>query len=235
MGRRAGTGSEGRGQATRRVVVLALPEVDLLDFAGPHEVFFVANRTLMRSAEGRRAYQVELVSASPTATVMTACGLTVEAHHRLDEDAGPIDTLLVPAAAGAFVLAGRPDLLDAVRRLAARSRRVASVCAGAFILAAAGLLNGRRATTHWAGCTQLARDYPLVEVDPDPIFVRDGNVYTSAGSTAGMDLTLALVEEDYGREAAISVARQLVMFVRRPGGQSQFSQVLERFPFDFGG
>ncbi len=110
-----------------------------------------------------------------------------------------------------------------LRLAARRCRRVCSVCTGAFLLARAGLLDGRRATTHWAACAALARNYPSIEVDPDPIFVRDGNVYTSAGVTAGIDLALALVEEDLGRQAALDVARSLVLFVRRPGGQAQFS------------
>jgi transcriptional regulator GlxA family with amidase domain len=117
-------------------------------------------------------------------------------------------------------------LLDGVRRLAPRSRRVTSVCTGAFILAEAGLLDGRRATTHWSVCDTLAARYPAVTVDPDPIFVRDGNVYTSAGVTAGMDLALALVEDDLGRDIALAVARRLVLFLRRPGNQSQFSAQL---------
>ncbi len=114
-------------------------------------------------------------------------------------------------------------LTDWLRLAARRSRRVTSVCTGAFLLARAGLLDGRRATTHWNACDALARHYPSIEVEPDPIFVRDGNVYTSAGVTAGIDLALALVEEDLGREAALTVARDLVLFIRRPGGQAQFS------------
>jgi len=122
-----------------------------------------------------------------------------------------------------------------VRRLASRSRRVTSVCTGAFLLGATGLLDGRRATTHWSRCDELAREYPNVTVDADPIFVRDGNVWTSAGVTAGMDLALALVEEDLGREVALAVSRWLVVFVQRSGGQSQFSsqlaaQLAERRP-----
>ena len=117
-------------------------------------------------------------------------------------------------------------MIDWLRLAARRSRRVASVCTGAFLLARAGLLDGRRATTHWASCDALARNYPAVTVDPDPIFVRDGNVYTSAGVTAGIDLALALVEEDLGRRAALDVARSLVLFIRRPGGQAQFSSGL---------
>ena len=139
---------------------------------------------------------------------------------------GPIDTLVVVGGEGARIGANDPELVTAVRRLARHSRRVASVCTGAYVLAAAGLLDGRRATTHWAWCDDFARTYPDVTVDADPIFVRDGQVWTSAGVTAGMDLALALVDDDLGRDVALMTARQLVLFVQRPGGQSQFSAQL---------
>jgi transcriptional regulator GlxA family with amidase domain len=122
--------------------------------------------------------------------------------------------------------AGDPKLVDSIRRLALVSRRVTSVCSGAFLLAAAGLLDGRRATTHWAECEVLGRTYPEVTVDPDAIYVQDGNVWTSAGVTAGIDLALALVADDHGRKAAATVARRLVVYLRRSGGQAQFSALL---------
>ena len=135
-----------------------------------------------------------------------------------------LDTLLVAGgSARAVIGAARPDLLAWLRRMAPRVRRIGSVCTGAFLLAEAGLLDGRRATTHWNGTDRLARDYPSVKVDPDAIWVRDGNVFTSAGVTAGIDLALALVEEDLGRPLALAVARRMVVFLKRPGGQSQFS------------
>jgi transcriptional regulator GlxA family with amidase domain len=151
------------------------------------------------------------------------------------EVSGGIDTLLVAGGIGAPRAAADRALIGWLRRIAPRARRLGSVCTGAFLLAEAGLLDGRRATTHWRFCRQLAERYPRVAVDPDPIFVRDRRVYTSAGVTAGMDLALALVEEDHGREVALGVARQLVMFLKRPGGQSQFSvplmaQAAERQP-----
>jgi len=138
----------------------------------------------------------------------------------------PVDTLLI-AGGWSYVAAMRSDELVAqVRRLAAGARRVGSVCSGAFVLAAARLLEGRSATTHWAVCDQLAHDFPDISVEPDRIFVQDGNVFTSAGVTAGMDLALALVEADHGAEVARSVARWMVLFLQRPGGQSQFSERL---------
>jgi transcriptional regulator GlxA family with amidase domain len=137
-----------------------------------------------------------------------------------------VDTLLVAGGRGARRAAQDPALLSWLTRIAPRVRRLGSVCTGSFILAAAGLLDGKRATTHWASCETLATMHPRVHVEPDPIFVRDGRLCTSAGVTAGMDLALSLVEEDFGRQVALGVARQLVMFLQRPGGQSQFSSQL---------
>ncbi len=138
----------------------------------------------------------------------------------------PLDTLIVAGGHDMTTATANQELLAQVRRLAGGSRRVTSVCSGAFVLAAAGLLDGRRAATHWAECELLRAAYPAVTVDPDAIFVRDGNVWTSAGVTAGIDLALALVADDHGRQAAARVARQLVVYLRRSGGQAQFSTLL---------
>ena len=158
----------------------------------------------------------------------TTHGPAIVADHSLASVKGAIDTLVVVGGEGAEDAAGDPKVVDWVRRAAARSRRVTSVCSGAFVLAAAGVLDGRRATTHWNVCARLARAYPQITVEPDPIFVEDGNVWTSAGVTAGMDLSLALVEADLGREAALLTARQLVLFVQRSGGQAQFDRAARR-------
>ena len=206
--------------APRRVVVVVFPGVQVLDAAGPVEVFHTADRVV-----GGGAYEVEIVA--PVAGVVATSGpLTLAATRSLAECAGPIDTLLIPGGDGSRALAGDEEMLAWLRAAAGRSRRVASVCTGAFLLAAAGLLDGRRATTHWAFCDALARARPEVQVERDPIFVRDGSLATSAGVTAGLDLALALVEEDLGRETALQTARWLVMFVQRPGGQAQFSAQL---------
>jgi transcriptional regulator GlxA family with amidase domain len=197
--------------ATKRVVVIAFPGVQSLDVAGPVEVFADAG-----------GYAITLATPDGQA-VCTSSGLLLAADCAVSKLRGPVDTLVVAGGEGtADALADRA-LIDAVRRLARRARRVTSVCSGAFLLAEAGLLDGRRATTHWSACDLLARLYPAVDVDPDPIFTRDGNVWTSAGVTAGMDLALALVEDDLGRDAALAIARRLVLFLRRPGSQSQFS------------
>jgi transcriptional regulator GlxA family with amidase domain len=141
---------------------------------------------------------------------------------------GPIDTLVIAGGPGS--VRGTPDerFLEWIRDAAQRSRRIASICTGTFLLAAAGLLNGKRAVTHWKFCERLTREFPSIDVQRDPIYLRDGSVYTSAGITAGIDLSLALVEEDHGHTAALAVARQLVMFLVRPGGQSQYSHMLSR-------
>jgi transcriptional regulator GlxA family with amidase domain len=148
---------------------------------------------------------------------------------------GPIDTLIVAGGFGVYDAVEDGGLIRWIRSAAKRSRRVTSVCSGSFLLARAGLLEGKRATTHWSSCAELARRHPEVEVDPNPIFVHDGDVWTSAGVTSGMDLALALVEDDLGREVALEVARWLVLFLQRPGGQAQFSshlqsQLAERMP-----
>src|SRR6185312_11246231 len=136
---------------------------------------------------------------------------------------GPIDTLVVAGGFGVAEAENDAELIRWIRSAARRSRRVTSVCSGSFLLARAGLLEGRTVTTHWASTSELARRHPELTVDPNPIFVRDGDVWTLAGVTSGMDLALALVEEDLGREVAVEIARWLVLFLQRPGGQSQFS------------
>lgn len=210
------------GRRARRVVMLAFPEVQSLDVTGPLEVFAMASQQL---PAGGRGYRRSLVAMAP-GPVRCSSGLALLTDGVAAGVRGPIDTLLVPGGAGVREAVRDRALLAFLRRAAGRSRRVAGVCSGAFLLAQAGLLDGRRATTHWADAERLARAFPAVRVDPDPIYVRDGNVYTSAGVTAGMDLALALVEEDCGREAALAVARRLVLFLKRPGGQSQFSTQL---------
>jgi transcriptional regulator GlxA family with amidase domain len=201
----------------RRVVVLAFADVQVLDVTGPTEVFSLASR-----ANEDRAYKLELVGGDGS-PISTSSGLRLVPDRSLEAARGPIDTLVVAGGLGVRDAARDEHVVSWLALAARRSRRVTSVCTGAFLLARAGLLDGRRATTHWAACDALQRRYPTIDVRPDPIFVRDGNVYTSAGVTAGIDLALALVEEDLGRQAALDVARALVLFIRRPGGQAQFS------------
>jgi len=213
----------------RRVVIVALPEVQPLDVAGPAEV--LASAASVAGGDDA-AYTIEVV-APGGAPIPTDSGYAIAPAGALEAVHGPIDTLLVAGGAGARNAS--PETVARVRRLAARADRVASVCTGAYVLAAAGLLDGRRATTHWSWCDDLQSRHPAVTVERDPIFVVDGPVRTSAGVTAGMDLALALVEEDLGPRVALEVARWLVVFVKRPGGQAQFSvqlagQSAERSP-----
>jgi transcriptional regulator GlxA family with amidase domain len=200
-----------------RVGVLVFDHVKLLDVAGPSEVFCEANRF---------GADYELLLCSPDGRdVASSTGMRVPVDTAA-RDAGPLDTVLV---SGGDILPTHPvgtDLVHAARELAGQARRTASICTGAFVLAAAGVLDGRRATTHWQHAGTLARAYPSIDVQPDAIFVEDGTVFTSAGVSAGIDLALALVERDHGPALARDVARSLVVFLQRPGGQSQFSPSL---------
>lgn len=200
----------------RTVLVVLFDGVQSLDVTGPVEVF--AGAATWRAG----SYGVRTASLDGAA-VRTSSGLTLVPDGTLAE-APAAHTLLVPGGAG--TRQPDPGLTDWLRTHGPRAERLVSVCTGALLLARAGLLDGRRATTHWAYCDRLARDHPAVRVEPDPIYVRDGRVSTSAGVTSGIDLGLALVEEDLGREAALVVARHLVVFLRRPGNQAQFSAQL---------
>ncbi|WP_395408150.1 GlxA family transcriptional regulator [Pseudoduganella sp. UC29_106] len=209
----------------RRIIILAMPPVDALDVIGPAEVFTYANRMV----EGRqKPYSLELVAAGSNIQLDSDTGIALTAHKTLEQErhaAKAIDTLIVATGFGAL------DQLDGtaiewVRKRAAKVRRVCSICVGAFVLAEAGLLDGRKATTHWRMAPRLAELYPDVQVDPAPIWIADGNVYTSAGVSAGIDLALALVAEDLGDELALEIAKNLVLYLRRPGGQAQFSVTL---------
>jgi len=203
--------------------MLAFPGAQILDVTAPLEVFAMATEALAQ--RGVPGYRLEVVAARRGPVEMSS-GLRVVADLAHGEVRGAVDTLFVAGGRGVRAALTDRRLVSLVARCASRARRVAGVCSGAFLLAEAGLLSGRRATTHWASCELLARRYPDVQVEPDRIFVRDGSVYTSAGVTAGMDLALALLEDDHGRDLALAVARRLVVFLRRPGGQSQFSAQL---------
>jgi transcriptional regulator GlxA family with amidase domain len=209
----------------RRIVMIAFPGAQILDVTGPLEVFSAANDQEQRAGRPA-AYRTELV-ATRTGPIATTSGVELLAQRATATVRGKLDTLLVAGGEGTETALGDASLIRFLRSRAPQARRVASVCTGAFLLARAGLLKGRRATTHWSATALLSRLHPEVQVEADAIYVRDGRVWTSAGVTAGMDLTLALVEEDLGRETALAVARRLVLFLRRPGGQSQFSAQLQ--------
>ncbi|MFD4502902.1 GlxA family transcriptional regulator [Streptomyces sp. NPDC058457] len=202
--------------AQRTVLVVLFDGVQSLDVTGPVEVFTGAENHTPGS------YRIRTASLDG-APVRTSSGLTVVPDGVLSDASDP-HTLLVPGGQG--TRRSDPELVAWLRAHGPLAGRLVSVCTGAVLLAAAGLLDGHRATTHWAYCETLARDHPAVDVDPDPIYVRDGRVATSAGVTSGIDLALALVEEDLGRDVALTVARHLVVFLRRPGNQAQFSAQL---------
>ena len=200
----------------RRVVLVTFPDTTLLDVVGPSEVFHSANQ--LGAAE---SYELVVASAGG-GPVRASSGLVIDTVAISAVD-GPVDTVMTTGGVGVRAAADDPALVAGVARLAGRAQRVTSVCTGTFLLAAAGLLEGRRVTTHWGRAGSLARQFPTLDIDPDRIFIRDGSVWTSAGVTAGIDLALALVEDDHGPELARQVARWLVVFVQRPGGQGQFS------------
>ncbi|MFF2549731.1 GlxA family transcriptional regulator [Nocardia sp. NPDC058058] len=212
----------------RLIVVVLFEGVDLLDVTGPPEVFAL----LQREVDAPTGYRV-LLAAETMDPVTTSAGVRVLPDSTFEDLAArAIDTLIVPGAVE--VDADRrvravcdPMVVGWVKALSGNARRIASVCVGAHILADAGLLDGKRATTHWSTAQQLAADHPAVEVDADPIYIRSGDVWTGAGLTACLDLSLALVADDFGDAAALRVARQLVMYLKRPSGQSQFSVSLE--------
>jgi len=209
----------GRILPKRRVVFLAYDGVQILDIAGPAQAFSTANDEAVAVP-----YEVSVAAFTPGA-VATASHFDIVAAPL--PRAGAIDTLIIPGGPGVFPLRQDAAAVEELRKLAGRATRVCAVCTGAFALAATGLLSGRRAVTHWRACDRLAREFPDIMVDPEPLFIRHGNIWTTAGVTAGIDLALSLIEDDHGAQVAARVARRLVVYMRRPGGQRQFSEPLE--------
>jgi transcriptional regulator GlxA family with amidase domain len=208
-----------------RVTVLGFADAQILDITGPLEVFSRTARWLRDNGKATGlAYEIELL-AREAGPLRTSGGLELTA--RAFRDAEACDTLLVAGGIGWEAAAHDGETLAWLRAMAPRVQRFGSICTGALLLAAAGLLDGRRATTHWAYCDKLAAAVASCEVEPDAIFVKDGELYTSAGVTTGMDMALELVEQDHGKAVAVAVAHELVIYRKRPGGQAQFSRFLE--------
>lgn len=205
----------------RPIHILAFPNVQLLDVSGPLQVFASANVQMQEN--GQAPPYSPIVIAQQDGSIVSSAGLGLHTHPLPKT---PSDTLIVAGGRGVHIALQDPQLLQWVRQQAGSARRVASVCTGAFMLAEAGVLDGHRVVTHWDSCDELARRYPALHVDPEPIFINEDSLWTSAGVTAGIDLALALVETDLGRNIALAVARDLVVFLKRPGGQSQFSTAL---------
>lgn len=219
---------------TKHIVLIAPPNTSILDIAGPLEVFSKANDYINTYAQNtNQPYTLHVLSTQSSKIVKTSSGLPIITEGTIKTIDYEVDTVLVTGNTNTTENMVVKETLNWLREHSTTTRRVGSICAGAFILAEAGILNGKRATTHWRVCDKLARSYPKVKVERDPIFVKDGNVYTSAGISTGMDLSLALVEEDYGRDIALAVARQLVLFLKRPGNQSQFSIMLTHQKVDY--
>ncbi|MFL6659766.1 MAG: GlxA family transcriptional regulator [Massilia sp.] len=207
-----------------RVVLVAFPPAQMLDITGPTDVFSAANDAALAAG---LPLPYELVLAAPAiGPVATSSGLAIMATHDVYDPTLQADTVMLAGGAGARSMKDDPALVAAIAALCARAPRVASICTGAFALAATGVLNGRRATTHWAHFDEFADAFPQVQIDRDALFLDDGKFHSSAGISAGIDYTLSLVERDLGRALALQVARELVMFLKRPGGQSQFSAQL---------
>lgn len=210
----------------RPIAIVAFDGVELVDLTGPTDVFALTNLGVQQSGVSKEpVYPIQVLAKKP-GLVTTSSGLRIHAEGTYGGLRDDIDTLLIPGSPDVSAVLSDPALQEWVCAMSTRVRRLVSVCTGAFLLAKTGLLDGRRATTHWAYCDRLAADYPKVTVEPDRIFVRDGLISTSGGITSGIDLALSLVEEDWGREMALLGARYMVVFLKRPGGQSQFSGYL---------
>jgi transcriptional regulator GlxA family with amidase domain len=205
----------------RKILMLSVAPAAGVDVIGPLEAFGIASKMLEEST-GRRGYENELVTNASDLAIPTGSGVKILAHKHYSEVRGKVDTLLISGGPGTRAPRD-PQMLEWLQHMARQARRVCSICTGAYLLADAGLLEGKRATTHWRHVESFARKHPGVLWDPNPIFVQDGSIYTSAGISAGMDLALALIEEDYGNALALDVARYMVIFLRRPGSQAQFS------------
>lgn len=212
---------------TKTIVLLGAPRSQILDIAGPFQIFARAAELYVAAhPECSAPYRVILASTTSSESVTTNCGLALAGGVSFRDLKGPIDTLLVAGGTDVRQEQHDRDLIQWLRKVAPRVRRIGSVCTGAFLLGTAGLLEGKRAATHWKWARELAERFTDTTVDPDPIYICDGNTYTTAGVTAGMDLALALVEADLGSALALAVAREMVLYLHRAGGQSQFSAAL---------
>lgn len=207
-------------------VMLVFPQAEIIDIAGPLDILGAGRCYADGDFDPARFRPPVIVSQSGGPITTVPSGIVIHSEPFAAIEHRAIDTLLVAGGYGVRAARREPQLIDWLRRTAARARLIVSICTGALLLAEAGLLAGRRATTHWKALEVLAGDFPDVKVEPDAIFVQDGNVHTSAGITAGMDLALALVEAEHGPEHALAIARQWLLYARRPGGQSQFSALL---------
>lgn len=220
----------------RHIVFLVIPDATLLDITGAYEVFSQDMEYIREKNERTNfTYQLHSLSISRKKDIRTSSGLIIQCPENIRTFNKPIDTLIIPGVPNSLVEQYRlpANTLDWIRNQSEKVRRICSVCTGSFFLAEAGILAKRKATTHWAKCSVLSSNYPDIEVDSNSIFIKDGNIYTSAGISSGMDLALALVEEDLGKSLALEVARQMVLYLKRPGSQSQYSSILTHQNTDY--
>jgi len=218
----------------KHIVFLAIPQATLLDITGPYEVFAQALECLHNKGL-KSSYMLHIVSSEDSKIVSTASGFTIQCENIIDNINYKIDTLFIPGVPNSIVAqySLNKKALDWIKYQADKVRRLCSVCTGSFFLAEAGILSRKKVATHWAMCEYLLQKYPDIKVENDPIFIKDGNIYTSAGISSGMDLALSLIEEDYDRTLALEVAKQMVLYLKRPGTQSQYSSVLTHQKSDY--
>ena len=211
---------------TKLVVIVAFPNLPLLEIAGPGDVFFHASKAIFEKTGIGNAYQVIVVAADGSDQIVTRSGITIAAPLNIDAINQPIDTMLIAGYNFENPAIESSDFYKWLSDISAKVRRIGSICVGTFALAKAGLLSGKNVTTHWDKAAKLHRDFPDVHVDSSQFFIKDGKIYTSGGVSSATDLSLALVEEDHGREIAVAVARHLVLYLKRPGYQYQFGDLL---------
>ena len=208
----------------RKIGIVIFPDAEVLDITGPHEVFSMA-LGFQQEQQSANPYEIFLVAKTHKPVTMSS-GIKLYPDYTYEDCPLPLDTLIVPGSEFIEPVLNDSELLKWIKIYSKKARRIVSICTGAFFLAKLGILDGKQVTTHWGFCPLLQNTYPKLEVNSNAIYIKQGNVYTSAGITAGMDLALALIEEDVGKEIAMSVARKLVLFYKRPGGQNQFSEFL---------
>jgi len=220
----------------KHIAFLVIPDATLLDITGPYEVFSQALEYIeIKKKNTDTTYKLHSLSINKKKNVQTASGMVIQCEENIHTIDYPIDTLIIPGVPNSLIEKYKlpKNVLEWISGQAKTVRRICSVCTGSFFLAEAGLLNGKKATTHWEKCDVLNTLHPAIIVDNNPIFIKDGNVYTSAGISSGMDLALALIEEDFDKSLALEVARQMVLYLKRPGSQSQYSSVLTHQNADY--
>lgn len=220
----------------KHIAFLVIPDATLLDITGPYEVFSQLSEYIQTNRiKTEFTYKLHSLSTNKKKTIRTASGIILQCVENIHTIDYPIDTLIVPGVPNSLIEGYKlPESVSKwIKEQSKTVRRICSVCTGSFFLAEAGILTGKKATTHWEMCNTLSNNYLDIRVDGNPIFIKDDNIYTSAGISSGMDLTLALIEEDFGKSLALEVAKHMVLYLKRPGSQSQYSSVLTHQNSDY--